>query len=121
MDFERRRAERLAFDMRECLGMLVLETSDEEYEIETIIDISLTGIGLELPAYLEPETRVRLGYEEAGISVGIDGVVVWCDGDPEVPELLRLGVRFDEASVDAGSRFLHALCRYTVSDGRLRA
>ncbi len=115
MDFERRLSERLSFDMRECQGMFVLETPEDEFEIESVNDISSTGIGFELPSYLDPETPVRLSYEEAGIAVGVRGEVVWCDGDPDRPDAFRLGVRFADDTGEAGGRLLHAVRCYTVS------
>jgi len=113
MQSERRNAERLSFHMNECRGMFVLATADDEYEIEEINDISLTGIGFDLPVYLDADTEVSVTYEEDQVGVTINGRVIWCEDHPDIHSSFRIGVQFDYADLDESSQLLIAVERYT--------
>jgi len=113
MQSERRNAERLSFHMNECRGMFVLATADDEYEIEEINDISLTGIGFDLPVYLDTDTEVSVTYEEDQVTVTINGRVIWCEDHPDIHSSFRIGVQFDYADLDESSQLLIAVERYT--------
>lgn len=93
--------------------MFILATADDEFEIEDINDISLTGIGFDLPVYMDPDTEVSVTYEEDQVSVTINGRVIWCEDHPEIHGSFRLGVQFDYADLDESSQLLLAVERYT--------
>ncbi len=113
MQSERRQSERLAFHMNECRGMFTIDSAGEEYEIETINDISLSGIGFDLPAYVDTDSPVTISYAEEGIEVTVCGVIVWRREHPDCPGIFRVGMRFDYEQRDESSRLLLAVQNYT--------
>ncbi len=113
MQSERRQSERLVFHMNECRGMFTIDSGGDEYEIETINDISLSGIGFDLPVFLEVECPVSISYHEEGIEVSVCGLIVWCREHPSCPGLFHFGMRFDYEQRDESSRLLLALQCYT--------
>ncbi len=117
MSQDRRISERLSFHMNECRGMFVLESPDDEFEIDDIHDISLNGMGFDLPFYLDPEMAVSVTYEEEQISVTIHGTVIWCEDHPEIHGTFRVGIQFDYADLDESSQLLLAVERYTDTPG----
>lgn len=93
--------------------MFILATADDEFEIEDINDISLTGIGFDLAVYIDPETEVTVTYEEDQVSVTINGRIAWSEDHPEIHGGFRMGVQIDYADLDESSQLLLAVERYT--------
>ena len=106
---DRRREERLRFCMEECRGSFILESMGEEYEIDAVTDLSLSGMGFEMMAYVEPETEVRLIYDEYDRRIALRGRLIWCEDHPVVHGGYRYGMVFDYASRDENSQLLLVL------------
>ncbi|HFD92183.1 MAG TPA: PilZ domain-containing protein [Gammaproteobacteria bacterium] len=113
---DRRHEDRLRFCMEYCRGTFLLETPDEEYELEVVTDLSMSGMGLELPVYLDPDTLVTITYEDDTYHIVLEGRVVWCEDFPSGDGSYQLGILFDYASRDEGSRLLLALQDYFVRE-----
>jgi hypothetical protein len=105
--------------MEECKGLFTLETGDEEYEIEEVKNISLTGIGFEISAYVDPDAPVTISYEESEYVVSVTGKVVWCEDSSDVLGNYHLGVLFDYSTRDQPSQLLIAVEDY-LDSGDLR-
>lgn len=116
MQTDRRHEDRLRFCMEYCRGSFVLETRDEEFEIEVVTDLSLSGMGLELPTCLDPDTPVSIVYEDDTYHMALTGSVVWCDEFPNDDGNCQLGILFDYASRDESSSLLLALQDYFVRE-----
>jgi hypothetical protein len=102
--------------MEECKGIFTLETTEEEYEIEAVSNISLTGIGFEMSAYIDPDTSVAVSYEESARVVSVDGRVVWCEENSDAHGNYQVGVLFDYSSRDEPSQLLIAVKDYLDPD-----
>ncbi len=109
METDRRHQERLRFRMEECRGTFTIEAQGEEYEIEEVTDLSLSGMGFEMAAYLDPDTPVQLVYEEDDQVIRLAGRVVWCEDQPAVHGNYRYGMIFDYSARDDNSQLLMAL------------
>lgn len=97
MVMEQRREERLAArDMSK--GELYHPGSGQYLKVDGICDISSTGIGLKVNAYLPQGEKVRLGVKYRRAHVHLYGQVVWCaplsHGSAEVEEsdLFMMGI-----------------------------
>ncbi len=112
METERRQQERLRFCMEECRGTFTIEALGEEYEIEEVTDLSLSGMGFEMTAYLDPDTPVHLVYEEDDQVIRLAGRVVWCEDHPTVHGSYQYGMIFDYSARDDNSQLLMALRDY---------
>ncbi len=116
MQTDRRHEDRLRFCMEYCRGSFVLAAQDEEYEIEVVTDLSLSGMGLELPVYLDPESPVTIVYDDDTYHMTLTGSVVWCEDFPGDEGNYQLGILFDYASRDESSSLLLALREYFVRE-----
>ncbi len=112
MENDRRQEERLRFCMEECRGTFTLEAQGEEYEVEEVSDLSLSGMGFEMAAYLDPDTAVRLIYEEDDRRIILSGRVIWCEDHPTVHGSYQYGMIFDYSARDDNSQLLRALRDY---------
>ncbi len=113
---ERRQEERLRFCMEECRGSFVLDAQGEEYEIEVVTDLSLAGMGFEMTAYLEPDTEVRLTYQEDDKLISLSGRLIWCEDHPAIHGCYQYGMVFDYAARDENSQLLLVLQDYFSLD-----
>ena len=102
--------------MDECRGTFTLEALGEEYEIEEVTDLSLSGMGFEMAAYLDPDTPVRLIYEEDDKVISLSGRVVWCEDHPTAHGSYQYGMIFDYSARDDNSQLLLALRDYFAFD-----
>lgn len=98
--------------MEECKGTFTLEIGDDEYEIEDVGDISLSGIGFEVSSYLDPDSPVTIVYEEDEKVVSVAGHVVWCQDHPRHHGSYKCGVLFDYSYRDENSQLLLAVKDY---------
>ncbi len=121
MEADRRQEERLRFCMEECRGTFTIEALGEEYEVEAVTDLSLSGMGFEMTAYLDPDTPVQLLYEEDDRLVSLSGRVIWCEDHPLVHGSYQYGIIFDYSARDDNSQLLLALRDYFAFErgGRL--
>lgn len=98
--------------MEECKGTFTLETADDEFEIEEVRDISLSGIGFEMSSYLDPDTAVNIVYEEDERVVSVSGRITWCQDHPGAHGSYQFGVLFDYSYRDENSQLLLAVKDY---------
>ena len=119
MSNDRRSGDRIPFCMEECKGIFNLEVNDEEFEIEDVYNISLSGMGFELSAYLDPDSAVAVRYEEAERVIKVSGKVVWCEDHPDAQGNFQVGILFDYSAGDENSQLLLAVEDY-LDRGDLR-
>jgi len=112
VEADRRQEERLRFCMEECRGTFTIEALGEEYEVEEVTDLSLSGMGFEMTAYLDPDTPIRLVYEEDDRLISLSGKVIWCEDHPSVHGSYQYGIIFDYSARDDNSQLLLALRDY---------
>lgn len=101
--------------MEECRGTFTLETADDEYEIEVVRDISLSGIGFHMSSFLDPDISVLVVYKEDEKVVSVPGRITWCEDHPAIHGSYQFGVLFDYSYSDENSRLLLAVKDYIVT------
>lgn len=92
MEQERRRSKRSRF-IKQPIGRFFLVVSSEEYEVIDVIDVSVTGIGLELAEYVDPGRMVRVIYKDGDTAMHTSGTVTYCETAPDTR--YRIGIVFD--------------------------
>ncbi|MFQ5470261.1 MAG: PilZ domain-containing protein [Gammaproteobacteria bacterium] len=112
LNSERRQDDRAQISLDSCDGTFTLEVLDEEYEITEILDISLSGIGIEMPIYLDPGRPVKLFYEEDDLEIEVTGTVTWCSEDVSTTGGYRLGILFDYSYRDQNSMLFMAVRKF---------
>ncbi len=121
MQINRRHEGRQRFCMEYCRGSFILEALDEEYEIEVVTDVSLSGMGFELSSYLDPETPVTIEYEDDEYHIALSGTVSWCEDTSCTEGNYQLGINFDYTSRDESSQLLLALRDYFAGEAPILA
>ena len=119
LSIDRRSGDRIPFCMEECKGIFSVEINDEEFEIEDVYNISLSGMGFELSTYLDPDSAVAVRYEEAERVIKVSGKVVWCEDHPDAQGNFQVGILFDYSAGDENSQLLLAVEDY-LDRGDLR-
>lgn len=91
-----------------------IEVYDQEYALNQIHDVSISGTGIQIPSEIEPGTPVKLVYQTADYSISVNGVAVWCNLIPlgnesssPIPSY-RTGIQFDPSDRSCALLF-HAL------------
>ncbi len=118
MEPDRRQEERLRFCMEECRGTFTLEAQGEEFEIDEVTDLSLSGMGFEMNGYLDPDTPVCLTYEEDDQRIRLTGRIIWCEDHPTDHGRYQYGLVFHYSARDDNSRLLQALQDYFALERR---
>ena len=112
MTADRREQERVPFCMEECRGTFTLEAQGEDYEVEKVTDVSLSGVGFEMSTFLEADTPLKITYEEDDIVTCVSGKIIWCEDHPTVHGSYQFGMLFDYSYKDENSQFLMAIRDY---------
>ena len=112
MGIEKRAYERRPLRMDRCEGKFTLEVSNQFHEIPEVRDISLAGMGIALPVFVDPGRPVRVFYAEADHIVSLTGTVTWCQEHSSATPSFRIGIFFDDPYRDANSSFHVIVGRY---------
>ncbi len=78
-----------------------LEVYDEEFLLDHVHDISLSGTGIRIPKEVDAGTPLKLVYRTSDYTISVKGMAVWCSpvelgkcSDPDNPSF-RIGIQFD--------------------------
>lgn len=119
---ERRRETRLSVLLAQGVALLGEAGTSVAPLRGTVVDVSLSGIGLRFPAAqirhagrLHPEAivTVRIGLHDTGEVLPVTGRIAWIEWSPLAPgagaEEARLGLEFVAMSAEKRSRLVHLL------------
>ncbi len=101
-----------------------IEVFDQEYALNQIHDVSISGTGIQIPSEIEPGTQVKLVYQTQDYVISVDGVAVWCNLIPLGAEnnspipTYRTGIRFDACDRSCALLFLALKDRMGQADSR---
>ncbi len=98
------------FELENCFH---IEVYDQEFALNQIHDVSISGTGIEIPSEIEPGTPVKLVYQTEHYSIAVNGVAVWCnliplgegEKDARIPAY-RTGIQFDPSDRSCALLFL---------------
>lgn len=97
MSIEKRKHERKPLRRDRCGGTFTLEVRGEFHEIFEVCDVSLSGMGITLPVYLDPGRPVKIFYAEDDHAISLTGTVTWCEEHPSSSSSsFRIGIFFDD-------------------------
>ncbi len=110
MGREKRRDSRGSITVDSAGTMFFLRTDDGIYAITRVIDVSLSGAGIQTRYRLKPGEQVTLKYRSRDYRLSIRGSVAWCrEGDDRE---CKLGIAFDPENRDSNSLFFLAMRKY---------
>ena len=89
-----------------------MEVRSEFHEIPEVRDISLSGMGIILPVYMDPGRPVKIFYAEDDQVVSLTGTITWCLAQPPSPSAFKVGICFDDTYRDASCSFHAIMNRY---------
>lgn len=110
MGEEKREFERGALSEEQPNAILFLRSSNGIYAITRIIDISLTGAGIESRFPINPGERVVLKYRGRDCRFAIDGTVAWCKSGKD--RKCSLGIAFARENGERNALFFLAMRKY---------
>lgn len=90
--------------------VIFLKSADGLFDITRIIDISLTGVGVETRYRIDNGERVVLKYRAQDLNLAIEGTVAWCRAADA--GACALGIAFDPENREKNSVFFLALRQY---------
>lgn len=106
----RRHRRRIFGDDADDLIFAVL-VGKEVVPIETVHDVSISGIRMALATHLQEGETVTLTAQEADMIIDVQGEVRWCRDTPEVG-VYEFGVEFDTSNMDNNILFFMSLRKY---------
>ncbi len=89
-----------------------IEVFDQEYALNQIHDVSISGTGIQIPSEIEPGTQVKLVYQTQDYMISVSGTAVWCNpiplgGESNSPiPTYRTGIQFDACDRSCALLFL---------------
>ncbi len=92
MQPERRTSKRKKFINRPD-GLFSVTVRNNQYDVIDVVDVSITGIGLEMGIYLDPGRMVRVTYKDGDTTMYTTGTVTHCE--PMAQQRYRAGIVFD--------------------------
>lgn len=113
MGIEKRKHERKPILMDRCEGTFTLEVQNAFHEILQVQDLSISGMGITLPVYVDPGRPVKIFYAEDDHIVSLTGTVTWCK-EHRSSSSFRIGICFDDPYRDAKHAFHVIMSRYTA-------
>jgi hypothetical protein len=102
MQQERRGSRRTKF-IDNPRGLFSLAVGSNQHEVMDVIDVSVTGIGLEMGVYLDPGRMVRVIYRDDDATMYASGTVIRCENTGQ--DRYRVGVVFDYPHREESNRF----------------
>ncbi len=112
MHEERRAHERKRLRREAVPGRFYLIAQGQRVALEAAQDVSVSGMGLSLPAALPVGEALRVGYQDEGFAIELAATVAWCE--PQDDGSYRLGIRFspDPAQANDNALFFMTLREY---------
>lgn len=110
----RRRHDRKPVRAEDIRGEFVLVTGNSRYTFSEVEDVSISGLGILLPACLHVNDQVVLNYRDEDLFIELKGFVAWVREWPHASSGLcyRTGVRFSREDVHSNVLFFMALREY---------
>lgn len=78
-----------------------IEVYNQEYALNQVHDVSISGTGIQIPSEIEPGTPVKFVYATRDYTIAVSGMAVWCnliplgnENDSPIPSY-RTGIQFD--------------------------
>jgi hypothetical protein len=90
--------------------MFFLRSSNGIYAITRVIDVSLSGAGIQTRYRLAPGEEVTLKFRSRDYRLEIRGTVAWCREDDD--RSCKLGIAFDPGNRERNSLFFLAMRKY---------
>lgn len=112
MSIEKRKHERKPVRMDLCEGTFTLEMRNGSHEIPEIRDISLSGVGITMPIYVDPGRPVKIYYAEGDHVISASGTVTWCQEKSLSAGQFDVGIFFDDPYRDANHSFYVTMNKY---------
>jgi hypothetical protein len=92
MQQERRTTKRDRF-VNKPDGLFLLAVSSDQHDVLDVIDVSVTGIGLEMGICMDPGRMVRVIHKDGDTTMYITGMVTHCEEASQ--RRCRAGIVFD--------------------------
>jgi len=108
---EKRQHSRKPFNSTENDFSFYLEDKGELYEINSVQDVSISGVGVGMPKEFNIGQKVALKYDSADYHIAINGTIIWCDNISNLGPC-RLGVEFDPGNKEDNALFFLAVRKY---------
>jgi hypothetical protein len=108
-----RRDTRSRIALHNAAGLFLLKADQQQFRLKSVDDVSVSGMGLQLPVPLHTGTSVTLTYTELDWHVTIRGHVMWNGLGPRsemtATAPYRHGIRFEPTQNDDNALFFLAL------------
>ncbi len=91
-------------------AMFFLRSRDGIYAITRVIDVSLSGAGIQTRYRLAPGETVTLKYRAGDYRLSILGTIAWCTEDDD--SNCKLGISFDAQNRESNALFFLAMRKY---------
>ena len=112
---ESRETIRQNIHLEEVNGSFRLQAQDKSYDFTLIRDVSVSGVGIQLPEPLEVGATVDMIFSAGGWTIAVEGRVIWCSvavvkDDPGVSpaEAYRMGIKFNPRNANNNVIFFMA-------------
>lgn len=110
MGREKRRDSRGNVTIDPAGSMFFLRSRDGIYAITRVVDVSLSGAGIQTRYRLVPGEEVTLKYRSRDYRLAIRGTVAWCREEED--RNCKLGIAFDPQNRERNSLFFLAMRKY---------
>lgn len=111
MTNEQRRHPRKGFNTTENDFSFYLQDKQQLYQINNVQNVSISGVGVEIPKVINIGQKIALKYDSADYHLTINGTIVWCDSQSNTGSC-RLGVEFDDGNQEDNALFFLAVRKY---------
>jgi len=110
MDTEKRKHARSGLQMERQESQFYVSKDQETINITKIRDVSISGVGLEMPRAFPVGEKLSLTYDDNdGFQIQINGTVIWCNSESENH---TLGIKYEKENGEDNSLFFLALRKY---------
>lgn len=112
---ESRETIRQNIHLEEVNGSFRLQAQNKSYDFTLIRDVSVSGVGIQLPEPLEVGATVDMIFSAGDWKIAVEGRVVWCSvatGKDELGtgsvEAYRMGIKFNPRNANNNVIFFMA-------------
>lgn len=110
MPLEKRRNARSGLVMDDQGSRFMLLQNEESFDISRVRDVSISGVGLEVPHAFGEGEQVSLAYDSGDFQLRIQGTVMWCNASEDGG--YAMGIEFDRESHQDNALFFLAIRKY---------
>jgi len=97
--------------MKDQEDQFSIEKDQETFNITRIKDVSISGVGLEMPRALPVGDQLSISYNSGDFQLSILGTVIWCDPETQSGPY-TLGIEFNPESRENNALFFLAIRKY---------